>query len=73
MHLKNGRSTGNGAYARKGTALRVMVASRPKVIFFDKMEAPVLEVMDGALYYVCGGNLLQFVVIHRLTVTCDFS
>jgi hypothetical protein len=30
---KDGRSTGNSAYARKGTTLRVMVASRPKVSF----------------------------------------
>jgi hypothetical protein len=28
MHLKNGRRVGNGAYAQKGTASRVMVASR---------------------------------------------
>jgi hypothetical protein len=45
MHLKNGRSTGNGEYARKGTTSRVMVASRPKVSS-DQMAAPVLEVMD---------------------------
>jgi hypothetical protein len=31
--FKNDRSTGNGAYARKGVTLRVMVASRPKVTF----------------------------------------
>jgi hypothetical protein len=30
---KNGRSIENGAYARKGTASRVMVAIRPKVSF----------------------------------------
>jgi hypothetical protein len=29
----NGRSAGNGAYARKGTTSRVMVPSRPKVSF----------------------------------------
>jgi hypothetical protein len=34
MHLQNGRSASNGAYARKGTAWRVMVASRPKVSFW---------------------------------------
>jgi hypothetical protein len=28
--FKNSRSAGNGAYARKGTTLRVMVASRPR-------------------------------------------
>jgi hypothetical protein len=33
MDLKNGRSAGNGVYLRKGTTLRVMVASRPKVSF----------------------------------------
>jgi DNA-directed RNA polymerase alpha subunit len=33
MHLKNGRSAGNGACARKGTISRVMVASRPKDSF----------------------------------------
>jgi hypothetical protein len=31
--FKNGRSSGNGAYARKGTTSRAMVASRPKVSF----------------------------------------
>jgi hypothetical protein len=33
MHLQNGRSAGNGAYAWKGTTSKVMVASRPKVSF----------------------------------------
>jgi hypothetical protein len=33
MHLQNFRSAGNGAYERKGTTSRVMVASRPKVSF----------------------------------------
>jgi hypothetical protein len=27
MHLKSSRSPGNGAYAQKGTTLRVMVSS----------------------------------------------
>jgi hypothetical protein len=31
MHLQNGRSAGNGAYGRKGTTSRVMVASRPNL------------------------------------------
>jgi hypothetical protein len=31
--IKNGRRAGNGAYARKGTASRAMVASRTKVSF----------------------------------------
>jgi hypothetical protein len=31
--FKNGRSSGNGSYAQKGTTSRVMVASRPKIIF----------------------------------------
>jgi hypothetical protein len=34
MHLKHGRGAGNGAYRRKGTISRVMVASRPKVSFW---------------------------------------
>jgi hypothetical protein len=33
MHLKNGRSTGNGAYVPKGLTSRVMVAGTPKVGF----------------------------------------
>jgi hypothetical protein len=33
MHLRNGRSAGNDAYVRKGTASRVVVVSRPKVSF----------------------------------------
>jgi hypothetical protein len=31
--LNNGRSAGDGAYARNGITSRVMVASRPKVSF----------------------------------------
>jgi hypothetical protein len=31
--FKDGRSAGNGPYARKGTTWRVMVSSRPKVSF----------------------------------------
>jgi hypothetical protein len=31
--FENGKSAGNGAYARKGTASRVMVACSPKVSF----------------------------------------
>jgi hypothetical protein len=34
MQLQNDRSAGNGAYAQKGTTLRVMAASRPKVTFW---------------------------------------
>jgi hypothetical protein len=33
MHLKNGRSAGNCAYAQKETASRTMVASLSKVSF----------------------------------------
>jgi hypothetical protein len=33
MQLKNGRNTGNGTYAQKGTTLKLMVADRPKIIF----------------------------------------
>jgi hypothetical protein len=36
---------GNFAYTWKGTSLRVMVASKPKVKF-DQMEAPVPDIMD---------------------------
>jgi hypothetical protein len=39
MHLKNGRSSGNGAYAQKGITSRVMVANRPKVSFRPKCGA----------------------------------
>jgi hypothetical protein len=31
--FKNGRSAGNGAYARKGITSKLMVASRSKVCF----------------------------------------
>jgi hypothetical protein len=31
--FKNGRSAGNGAYARKETTSRAMVTSRPKISF----------------------------------------
>jgi hypothetical protein len=45
MHLNNGRSAGNAAYARKGTTSRVVVARGPKVSF-DQTAAPVPEIMD---------------------------
>jgi hypothetical protein len=47
--FRNGRRGGNSAYARKGTASKVTVGSRPKVSF-DQMAAPVPEIMDGYLY-----------------------
>jgi hypothetical protein len=31
--FKNDRSTGNGAYAQKGTTIRMMVASKPNIRF----------------------------------------
>jgi hypothetical protein len=40
--FKNGISSGNSAYARKGTSSSVMVASRPKVSF-DQMTALALQ------------------------------
>jgi hypothetical protein len=36
MHFKNGTSAGNGAYARNGATLRVLVASKPKVSFWPE-------------------------------------
>jgi hypothetical protein len=48
MNLEIGRSTGNGAYARKGTNSRMIVASRPKGSFYW-MATPVPDFMD-----VCG-------------------
>jgi hypothetical protein len=49
MHLQNGRSAGNGAYVRKGTTSRVMVANRPKVRFWaDGSISP--KIMDDCLY-----------------------
>jgi hypothetical protein len=46
-HLKNGRSAGNGAYSRKETTSRVMVAY-PKSVF-DQMAVSVPEIMYGSL------------------------
>jgi hypothetical protein len=41
MHFKNGRSAGNGAYAREETTSKVMVASRSKVSFWpDESTSP---------------------------------
>jgi hypothetical protein len=49
--FKNGRNSGNGAYARKGTSSKMMVVSMPEVsFFFYQMPAPVPEIMDGSLY-----------------------
>jgi hypothetical protein len=49
MHLKKGRSTGNGAYERKRTSSKVMVASRPRVSF-SQIEVSVPEIMDTPLF-----------------------
>jgi hypothetical protein len=48
--VKNGTSSGNGAYVQKETTSRVMAANMPKVSF-DQMAAPVPEFMDDFLYY----------------------
>jgi hypothetical protein len=50
MHLKNGRSTGNGGYAQKGTTLKVMVASRQKLVF-DQMVASVPKLWIALCMY----------------------
>jgi hypothetical protein len=49
--FKNSRSSESGAWARKGTASRVMVASRPKIIFDHIARVP--EIVDGSLYMLC--------------------
>jgi hypothetical protein len=36
--FKNGKSAGNSAYAGKGTTLRTMVVSRPKVSFLTRWQ-----------------------------------
>jgi hypothetical protein len=46
---KNGRSAGNGAFARKGLLRRWWWPVGPKSVF-DQRPAPVLEIMDGSLY-----------------------
>jgi hypothetical protein len=50
--FKNGRSTGNCAYAQKGTTSRVMVVSSATLIF-EQMAAPVPKIMDtrGIWFY----------------------
>jgi hypothetical protein len=47
--FKSGRNPENGAYSQKGTTLKVMVTSRPKVSF-NLMAAPVPESINGSLY-----------------------
>jgi hypothetical protein len=46
------QKSGIGAYRQKRATLRVMVASRLKVSF-DQMAAPVPEITDGFLYFLC--------------------
>jgi hypothetical protein len=41
---KKWQSAGNGAYARKGTTSRVIVAVGPKLVF-DQMAAPVPKIV----------------------------
>jgi hypothetical protein len=45
MHLKNGRSTGNGACRRRGLLRGWWWPVGPKLVF-DQMAAPVPEIMD---------------------------
>jgi hypothetical protein len=54
MLLNKGRSNGNGAYAKKRTTLRVMVANRLKLLF-NQMATPIPEIMDesGIPLYRC--------------------
>jgi hypothetical protein len=47
MHLKNGRSAGNGAKAREGITPRWPVD--PKLVFYQ-MAAPVPEIMDDSFH-----------------------
>jgi hypothetical protein len=49
--IKNSRSAGNDAYARKGTTTRVMVAPVVQKLVFDEMTAPVPEIMNDSLYF----------------------
>jgi hypothetical protein len=58
MHLKHGRSTGNGAYMQKGPTSRVMVASRPKEVS-DQMAVQVPEIMDIICKTVCRNQSTQ--------------
>jgi hypothetical protein len=48
--FKNGRSACNGAYARKGTSLRVVAARKPPKLVFDQMAATTPGIMDNSLY-----------------------
>jgi hypothetical protein len=62
MHLKNGRSARNGAYARKWTTSMMMVASQPKVSFWpDGSSNPWnygwLFVSHSLLYNLCRWNV----------------
>jgi hypothetical protein len=50
--LKNGRSSENGVYVRKGTTSWVIETRRS--IVRDQMAAPVPEIMDtGSIYLEC--------------------
>jgi hypothetical protein len=56
MHLKSGRCAGNGAYARKATTLRVILASRTKVSFWaDGCTSP-------------GNRVRRFVTVYALKI-----
>jgi hypothetical protein len=49
MHLKNGRSVGNGAYKRGRGLLRGWWWPACPKLISDQMEAQVPEIMDGSL------------------------
>jgi hypothetical protein len=43
--FESGRRARKFGYMRKGTTLRVLVATRPKLVF-DQMAAPITELID---------------------------
>jgi hypothetical protein len=59
---RHGRSAGNGAYERKETTLRVMLAIRPKAIFF------IIGIISPGNYV-----WLFVLIIHRATCTLETS
>jgi hypothetical protein len=70
MRLKSGRSDGNGEYARKGTTLRVMVATRPKISFWpDGNTSPENYGLIWYYYSFCTKLVGSGIVIHTICIS----
>jgi hypothetical protein len=71
MHLKNGRSTGNCACTWKGTTLRMIMASRPKVSFWP--DGSISPGNYGRFFVLSSANKISCVDENYSITFCSFG